>query len=451
MNTIKAAGIIAEYNPFHNGHHYQIEEVRRLTGADYVIAAMSGDFVQRGEPAIFDKYTRTHMALSGGADLVVELPVLFATSSAEDFAACGVALLSALGADILCFGSESGDLKLLQEAARILTEEPPEWKELLQGYLKQGESFPAARCRAMEALTGKPEFSSLLSSPNNILAVEYLKALLRQNSSLQPVTIRRKGAGYHDTGVSGPLASASALRELFRTDFPCKKPSIADRQNAVVQYSSDSVRCSGTDCSSVSLCGSDLSGVLSSQMPPAVLNALSAEGALSAPLFADDLTELLNFRLLAAIRNQEDLSRFADLAPDLAARLTKHSLQFVPFSERIARLKSKSYTYTRISRALLHLTLGITEKEIRNAKALGYVPYARILGFKKSAGPLLSHLREKSQIPLITKTADAGNILSPEALSMLETDFYASHIYQSLLASRGRIIRNEYTKSVIVL
>ena len=424
MNTIKAAGIIAEYNPFHNGHHYQVETVRRLTGADYVIAAMSGDFVQRGEPAIFDKYTRAHMALCGGADLVVELPTLFATSSAEDFAACGVALLSALGADILCFGSESGNLEVLQKAAEILTEEPAEWKELHQGYLKQGESFPAARCRAMEALTGEPEFSVLLSSPNNILAVEYLKAIHRQKSPMQPVTIRRKGAGYHDTGVSGPLASASALRELLHAEqMPAEYPVPGDGDTSL----------------------------LSAQMPPAVLSVLSESGALTAPLFADDLTELLNFRLLAAIRNQDNLSRYADLAPDLAARLTKQTLQFAPFSERIARLKSRSYTYTRISRALLHLTLGITEEETRNAKALGYAPYARILGFKKSAGPLLSHLRERSQIPLITKTADAGNILSPEALSILETDFYASHVYQSLLAARGRTIRNEYTKSVIVL
>ena len=141
MNTIKTAGIIAEYNPFHNGHHYQIEQVRRQTGADYVIAVMSGDFVQRGEPAIFDKYTRTNMALRGGADLVVELPTLFATSSAEDFSACGVALLEKLGTDILCFGSESGNLELLQKAADILVAEPEGWSILLQKYLKQGESY----------------------------------------------------------------------------------------------------------------------------------------------------------------------------------------------------------------------------------------------------------------------------------------------------------------------
>lgn len=195
MDQIKTAGIIAEYNPFHNGHQYQIEEIRRQTGADFVIAAMSGDFVQRGEPAIFDKYTRTRMALCGGADLVVELPALFATSSAEDFAACGVSLLGSLGTDFLCFGSESGNLSHLQKAAEILSEESAIWQPLLQTYLKQGETYPSARSLAVAELTGDPGLSTLLATPNNILAVEYLKALKQQRSSMIPVTIRRRGCG----------------------------------------------------------------------------------------------------------------------------------------------------------------------------------------------------------------------------------------------------------------
>lgn len=452
MNTIKTAGIIAEYNPFHNGHHYQIEEVRRQTGADYVIAVMSGDFVQRGEPAIFDKYTRTHMALRGGVDLVVELPALFATSSAEDFAACGVALLEKLGADLLCFGSESGNLELLQKAADILAAEPEGWNSLLQKHLKQGESYPAARSLALAEYTGDPALSYLLSSPNNILAVEYLKALKKRNSPMQAVTIQRRGAGYHDTALCPKanvsetqafFASASALRAQISEQQPGKagiqaiKPSVPV-QSAVLLQNHDTA-------------DHALSTVLAAQMPPAVLEALLAEGALAAPLFADDLTELLNYRLLSAMQTQENLSCFSDLSPELAARLTKQALQFAPFCERIAQLKTKGYTYTRVSRALLHLILGITTKQITQAKALDFAPYARILGFKKSAGPLLSHLREKSRIPLITKTADARNILSPKAMALLETDFYASHVYQSLLASKGRIIRNEYTKSVIVL
>lgn len=415
MDPIKTAGIIAEYNPFHNGHQYQIEEIRRQTGADYIIAAMSGDFVQRGEPAIFDKYTRARMALCGGADLIVELPAVFATASAEDFASCGVALLDSLGTDILCFGSESGNPTHLQKAADILGGESREWQDLLQAYLKQGETYPSARSLAVAELTKNPELSTLLASPNNILAVEYLKALKKQKSSMVPVTIQRKGAGYHDTKCSGPYASASAIRLLLK-------------------QSPESLR--------EELC---------KQIPPAAFDALQKEGALAAPVFPDDLTELFQFRLLSAIHEQEDLSRFADLSPELASRLTRQVLQFAPFSEQILQLKTKGYTYTRVSRALLHLLLGITKEQTNQARSLGYAPYARILGFKKSAGPLLSCIRRQSRIPLITKTADAAKILTPEAMKVLETDFYVSHVYQSLLASRGRHIRNEYTKSVIVL
>lgn len=453
MNTIKTAGIIAEYNPFHNGHHYQMEEVRRQTGADYVIAAMSGDFVQRGEPAIFDKYTRTRMALQGGADLVVELPALFATSSAEDFAACGVALLEKLGADILCFGSESGNLELLQKAADILAAESEGWNTLLQKYLKQGESYPAARSLAIAEYTGDPELSELLSSPNNILAVEYLKALRKRNSPMEAVTIQREGAGYHDTVLSGRessildsqpfFASASALRNQILKQQSGETSIQPDQLFTPVQSAASPQSQSSTEAF--------LSAILAAQMPLSSLEALLAESALKAPLCADDLTDLLNYRLLSAIQNREDLSRFSDLSPELAARLAKQALQFASFSERIAQLKTKGYTYTRVSRALLHLILCITTEQTVQAKSLDYAPYARILGFKKSAGPLLSHLREKSKIPLITKTADARNILSPEAMSLLETDFYASHVYQCLLASKERSIRNEYTKSVIVL
>ena len=416
MDQIKTAGIIAEYNPFHNGHQYQIEEIRRQTGADFVIAAMSGDFVQRGEPAIFDKYTRTRMALCGGADLVVELPALFATSSAEDFAACGVSLLSNLGTDFLCFGSESGNLFHLQKAAEILSEESAIWQPLLQTYLKQGETYPSARSLAVAELTGDPGLSTLLATPNNILAVEYLKALKQQGSSMIPVTIRRRGCGYHDSEYSAPYASASAIRLFLR-------------QSAVLE-SPETLRM---------------------QIPPAAFDALLKEGALAKPVFPDDLSELLQFRLLSAVHRKEDLNRFLDFSSDLATRLTRQVLHFAPFSEQIMQLKTKGYTYTRVSRALLHLLLDITKEQSSQAKSLGYAPYARILGFKKSAGPLLSHLRRQSRIPLITKTADAKKLLSPEAMKVLETDFYVSHIYQSLLASHGRLMRNEYTKSVIVL
>ena len=429
MSPIKTAGIIAEYNPFHNGHHYQIQELRRLTGADYVVVAMSGDFVQRGEPAIFDKYTRTRMALCGGADLVVELPVLFATSSAEDFSSCGVALLEKLGVDLLCFGSESGDLKKLQKAAEILIKEPEAWKIRLKEHLKKGETYPTARSLATTEYTKDPELAALLSSPNNILAIEYLKALKKRSSPVTPVTIQRQGAGYHDTRLEQEesfrsvsenkfFASASAIRSLIQNNG----------------FDSDAI-----------------TEKLRSQIPATTLSALISEGALDTPVFPDDLTTLLNFRLLSLTQEQKGFSTFSDLSPELASRLAKQTLQFASCTERTDHLKTKGYTYTRISRALLHLLLGITSEQVFHARSLDYAPYARILGFQKSSALLLSHLREKSQIPLITKTADAGKLLTPDALDILETDFFASHLYQAILAGKGRHIRNEYTKSVIIV
>lgn len=412
---MKIVGIIAEYNPFHNGHLYQLNQLRSQTGADYIITAISGDFVQRGEPAIYDKYTRTQMALSCGVDLVLELPVCFATGSARDFASCGVALFDRLGVvDFLGFGSEGGDSDLLYQAAQILEKEPEEFREQLQALLKKGFSFPQARALALESYF---PWADLLSSPNNILGIEYMRALMRRGSSIRPVTIRRTGQSYHDTKPveKGTAASASAIRKALKE--------------------------------------TNLS-LVSDQVPEPVFQILRDQ---SCPLFCDDLTGLLNSRLLELSRSplpgqDNPFSVYADLSPELAARLKHNLLDFAAFSDRIMQLKTRGYTYTRISRALLHLLLGITEKETSDYRKKDYVSYARILGFRRSCGPLLSHIKAASSLPLITKTADAQKILDTDGLFMLQTDFYASHLYQSVVfAKSGRKIPNEYTRSVIIM
>ena len=227
---MKTAGIIAEYNPFHRGHEYQIQYTKEKLGADYVIVTMSGDYVQRGTPALISKHLRAEMALRCGADLVLEMPVSVSTASAEAFAMGGVSLLDSLGVvDMLCFGSESGEISTLQKLAEILVKEPDEYKHLLKSFLSQGLSFPTARsqalteylkavCRLTKANTVEDSatFSSnaarILNTPNNILGIEYCKALLRLNSKIQPVTIRRKGMGYHDTFAdSGSLTETPSV------------------------------------------------------------------------------------------------------------------------------------------------------------------------------------------------------------------------------------------------
>lgn len=419
---METAGIIAEYNPFHNGHLYQLQQVRARTGADFIIVAMSGDFVQRGEPAIYDKYTRTRMALNAGADLVLELPVSFATGSAEDFASCAVALLDRIGAvDLLCFGSECGDIRPLRKLAGILSEEPQEYTVLLKEFLRQGDSFPKARASALAQYLSRQSLNSgdetsmlqLLSSPNNILGMEYLKALIRRRSSIEPFTILRQGGGYHDTEIQddGCFASASAIRKA--------------------------------------LAKGDISSA-AAQMPACSQETI--ETVLPLPVFADDLTGLFHYRLLDLSHTDQDLTIFSDVSRELADRIRRQLLDYASFSDHVAALKTRQYTYTRISRALLHILLGITDQELTEYRRNQYVSYARILGFRRTAGPLLSRIKEASEIPLIAKTADARRILNEDALRMFRTDLHASHIYQSIRFQKSGIrSRNEFTQSVIIL
>lgn len=427
---MKTIGIIAEYNPFHQGHAYQISQARSVFQADFVVAAISGDFVQRGEPAVFDKYTRTAMALNCGADLVVELPVEFATGSAEDFAACGAALLDKLGVvDELLFGSEEGNLAPLQAAADVLLAEPEDFRFTLKDWLAKGLSYPAAREKALRTALGDQIFDGF-ASPNNILGIEYLKALKRRGSSIKPLTIKRRGQGYHDDAVpeAGVFASASSLREILRDEASASSSALFSRH---------------TNPESLSR--------LQELLPPGTFHALLAEDALKAPVFADDLSGLLQYRLLSALHQGEDLSRYADLSPELSARLTRLALTPASFTERIQQLKTRNLTYTRISRALLHLVLGITDKDMAAARQADFVSFIRILGFQKEAAPLLSAIKKAAAVPLVSKVADAGQSLSPEAMQQLNRSLYASHLYQSLVFQKGRGMKNEFTKSVIIL
>lgn len=412
---MKTIGIIAEYNPFHNGHQYQLEQIREQTGADYIIIAMSGDFVQRGEPAIYDKYTRTRSALNAGADLVLEIPVMFATSSAEDFAACGVSLLDQLGVvDGLCFGSECGDISALTQVAKFLVEEPEEYTTLLRQYLKQGESFPKARLQALTKVNESADetnFSSpeLLSSPNNILGIEYIKALYRRDSFIQPLTIKRSGHDYHDNNISGQFASATALRKA-----------IAE----------------GTFT------------MLHTQMPDFAYQILSE----ATPIFPDDCTLLLNYQILKLIDSGMDLTTFLDMSSELADRIQHQCLQFDTFTGRIQNLKTKQYTYTRISRVLLHLLLEITEEQAQTYRRQDYTSYARVLGFRKQAEPLLRQIKEHTTLPLVTKIADAEKRLSKDAWQALQHDLHCSHLYQAIIQQKSQTVPcNEYTHPIVII
>lgn len=403
---MKIVGLITEYNPFHAGHLYHMQQARELTGADYCVVLMSGSFVQRGEPAIFDKYLRTKTALLAGADLVLEIPAAFSTASAHEFAAYGVALLSAIGVDAVVFGSECGQIEILKQAAYALNHESAEFRERLQKGLKAGLTYPQARAKALEM---EDTWASVLSSPNNILGIEYLRAAEDLHSPMEFYTISRKGSGYHeDTLADASFPSASAIRGIIRNSLSKDK---------------------------------DLLDILASHLPAVTHPAYTG----AVPVFADDFSELLN----AAVLQMQATFSIADLSPELAARLAKPPYFPLSFEERIQALKTRQLTYTHVSRALLHLVLGMREEDISRWKDEGYALYARILGFRRQSSPLLSCLHKKSSIPLITKMADAAQSLAPSALALLEQEVYASHLYQTVRIKRGGVFQNEYTEGLV--
>lgn len=414
------AGIIAEYNPFHLGHRHHLEETRRLTGADYVIVVLSGNFVQRGEPAILDKSLRTRMALMGGADCVLELSAPFACASAEDFAMGAVSLLHKLGTvNTLSFGSECGELRMLTQASQILLHEPAVFRRTLKARLREGASYPRARSAALTAAGTDTGVCAAAAEPNNLLGIEYLNALSRLNSPIRPFTLPRRGNTYHDLSLHADgYCSASALREalvqLYKTDSAAPYHSFLSRL-------------------------------------PETIRSLYPEDAIY-PIFPDDCSLLLNYRILSGQNSGEIFSSFLDISSELAGRLTRQALDNRSFTGRIAALKTRQYTYTRISRGLLHLLLNIRQKEMEAYRKNGFSSYARILGFKKNASPLLKNLKAHSTIPLITKPADAPALLSPEALSLWEKDIYCSHVYRTLVEQKYPVaLPDEYRRPPIIL
>ena len=412
---MKTAGIIAEYNPFHKGHEYQIRYTKEKLKADYVIVAMSGDYVQRGTPALISKHARAEMALRCGADLVLEMPVSVSTASAEAFAMGGVSLLDGLGVvDMLCFGSESGEISALKELAEILVEEPEEYKKLLKSFLSEGLTFPAARSQALTEYFKNPrnfsgddfdgvltpllnEVTQILNTPNNILGIEYCKALLRLNSRIIPHALLRKGSGYHDTDFSllsdEKFPSASGIRNLMKKSE--KAGQSADFSRLIPSAS--------------------ISGFLDSLEKGAWLS----DSALDLPL---------HYKLL--LESEETLQMYPDLSDALIRRILKSRNQYEGFSQFADLLKTRDITRSAICRSLVRIFLN------QKTKAPGHIPYARVLGFRKNSAPLLSQIKKNSSIPLITKAADASSILDENALQLFHETCEASNLYEMLLCHK---------------
>ena len=397
---MKVLGIIAEYNPFHNGHLYHLNTAKELTNADYCLVIMSGDFTQRGEPALIDKYLRAQMALEAGADLVLELPVCYALGSAPYFAHGAVSLLDKLHvADTLAFGCEYNDLGLIQKVARLLAEESELYSQKLKHYLKSGHSYPSAQSFAVIDCIGQANIPvGFLSSSNNILAIEYCKALALRKSTILPTTITRKGKDYLDAELSSDTAFCSALAV-----------------RSALQNSASP----------------DTLAFLDAQLPPHSAAILKNALGTCCPIFPDMLSEMLHYKLLAEASH--GFSAYCDVSKELSDRICNKLPLYKSVSSFCSLLKTKEITYSRISRCLMHILLDHKKEDMQLFEQEDYVFYGRILGFRKESTPLLSKIKESSEIPLISKLADASGYLNDTGMRQLQQDISAAHLYNAIM------------------
>lgn len=410
-------GVIAEYNPFHQGHLYHLETAKQRVPGAAVIAVMSGSFVQRGEPALVHKWARAETALAGGVDLVFELPVLYAVRSAYWFARGALETLRQTGlVTHLTFGAECGDAELLKQASAVLADEPPSFSAALKAALKKGFSYPRARGEALDDYfnqtdhtdrtdytdrTGQPD---VFRQPNNILGLNYLRVLAELNYPLLPIIVARQGSAYHreDIGASG-FASATALRLHLLGKTASSR--------------------SGDHLSRLA----DLRGLL----PEHTYTVLGREFQNGrGPVSWDDLA--LPIMTILRRSKKEDLTALIDVTEGLENRILKLAQQCTSPQEFLAALKTKRYTYTRLQRFLIHLLLNYSS--VLENLLPGGPPYLRVLGFTPRGQRLLREIKKKSVVPIITKAAHAKKHASsdPRFYAFWEMDALAANLYTLL-------------------
>ncbi len=423
---MKIVGLITEYNPFHSGHLYHIEKAKEMTGADAVIVIMSGDFVQRGAPAVMPKHLRAQAALTGGitkdgqethADVIFELPVAYSIGSAEYFAKGAIALLNSLGCvNCLCFGSECGNLEAMEAIAHILADEPAPFRSSLKDALKEGFPFPRARVIALEEYlkdhrTGISPDSvrAIMAEPNNSLGIEYLKALYQTESTIEPFTMQRLESDYLDETLQQNYSSSFAIRKLMQDE------STLDR--------------------------------VKNEVPSESARLILENYGKRDPLWTDDFSLLLKQDLLKETR--ESLTEYQDVSEELANRIINNRNDFQNFTQFGELLKTRDLTQTRIMRALFHILLDTKKESLETYEKKGYCQYARLLGFREDAQPVLSHIKENCQVPLLTKLTHTDE-LSKTGLAMMGQDLFASDLYESAITDKfGTPFINEYEQQIV--
>ena len=436
---MRVNAIIAEYNPLHKGHEYLINTGKMITDADYTIVVMSGNYVQRGEPAVMSKYLRTEAALIAGADLVLELPMYYSLASAENFAKGAVALIDKLGVvDNLIFGCETDNIELLKDIAAISIDYEMDCYELISKYMSLGNSYPKAESMAIRDIIekleegarekypilceySKDDVASILSAPNSTLAICYIKSIISLGSNLNPVAIKRTSSEHNDLSL-GALSSSAIRKELIDENYT----------------------------------------PLKNQLSEGVYELMAESIGKCYPIKVDDFSDILLYKLRSLIYGNGAslkasgilaLTEYLDVSEELAGRIIGCLSDYKSFSQFVAILKTKSITYSHISRALMHIILDIKKSNAQKYIANNYSLFVRILGFYKESSAILSAIKEYSEIPVISKLADAEDIIEDKlTLKMLYECTNASELYEGIAASRyGTSFIKEEAQRIIIL
>ncbi|MCI6756309.1 MAG: nucleotidyltransferase family protein [Lachnospiraceae bacterium] len=428
--TVKIAGVIAECNPFHEGHRYLLEKAREITGADRVVVLLSGDFVQRGEPAVEPKEIRVRQILAGGADAVLELPVLYAASSAEYFADGAVNIFNRLGGVTdLVFGSESGSLEPLSKAADLLLREPEQFRQALRRHLAEGMTYPAARSAAAAETAG----IRLPDTANDLLGMEYLLSVLRLREGGRNVTSIRHVPIDTDPGTADTRAQ---MREKNASDMSFANAEKNGAGSEACRFTPHAVKRISTVSAS----------------------ALREERRKTDPsaVCPDDFSDMLYYRIRSVLKEERTrpgasaLDDFLDVTPDFADKIRRALPEYESLSAFTARLKSKDLTYTRVSRALLHVLLDIRKSDLAVFRVPGYVRLLGLSGDAGKAGDLIGTLAS-GQLPVIAALGRDQSRIPASYERMLQTDLFASELYDAVYARKTghAAILSEHAKPVI--
>ncbi|MGG3804315.1 nucleotidyltransferase [Metabacillus fastidiosus] len=397
---MNAVGIVVEYNPFHNGHQYHLERSKEVTNADIVIAVMSGNFLQRGEPALVSKWERTKMALHGGCDLVIELPYVFATQKAENFANGAISILHALKCNSLCFGSEHGEINSFQQTYEFLKKHEEQYNYYIKKFMKEGYSYPRALTLSFQQLEKDSELLDL-SQPNNILGYHYVKAINEQKTNIAPFTVKRAAAGYHDTSFSSSnIASATSIRKaLFHHN-----------ENPIINV-----------------------------VPPFTYASLQNTSTQQ----WEHYFSLLKYAIMTM--STEELAKIYEMEEGLENRISAAIVESESFQQLMEKLKTKRYTWTRLQRLCTHILTKVKKEEIKKATLTGKAEYIRLLGMSENGRRYLKNIKKDLPIPLIAKVSAFSH-------PGLTIDIKAAHTYNQIFPEplRSHLLKAEFSTPPIM-